>query len=235
VEKAYRLCFTKLGPARFLSHMELSSALTRAMIVGGISFVYSQGFHPHPKISFAGATAVGMESEGEFADIRIQDPQEELACLAERINKALPSGMVITAMRELPPRAFSLAELVTGFDYDLILPEELAEEELDRIDRGIRAFQDAESFAVAREVKGKPMLKEIRPFVLTLGLDRGSRRIGLTARIGPEGTIRPAELITGVLGLSDGILHRIRIVKTGTRLANFAGEADREIFFPEAS
>jgi len=235
VEKTYRLRFTKLGPARFLSHMELSSALTRAMILGGISFVYSQGFHPHPKISFAGATAVGMESTGEFADIRIQDPRDKLTCLAERINRALPSGIAIMAMRELPPRAFSLAELVTGFDYDLILPEELAGEELDRIAVGIRAFQDAESFAVTREVKGKPMLKEIRPFVLTLGLDRASRRIDLTARIGPEGTIRPAELITGVLGLSEGTLHRIRIVKTGTRLADFAGEADREIFFPEAS
>ena len=74
-EKAFRLRFTKLGPARFLSHLELSSALSRAMILGGIFFVYSQGFHPHPRISFAGATAVGMESRGEFADIRIQDPR----------------------------------------------------------------------------------------------------------------------------------------------------------------
>ncbi|MHB8909523.1 MAG: TIGR03960 family B12-binding radical SAM protein [Syntrophales bacterium] len=235
VEKTFRLRFTKRGPARFLSHMELSSALTRSMLLGGISFVYSQGFHPHPKISFAGATAVGMESAGEFADIRIQDPWEELTCLTERINGALPSGMMITAMRELPPRAFSLAELVIGFDYDLILPEELAAEELDRIDAAIGAFQGAESFTVTREVKGKPMLKEIRPFVLTLSLDRTSRRIALAARVGPEGTVRPAELITGVLGLSEETLYRIRIVKTETRLADFAGEADRGIFFPEAS
>ncbi len=235
VEKAYRMRFTKLDRARFLSHMELSSALTRAMILGGVSFVYSQGFHPHPKISFAGATSVGMQSEGEFADIRIQDPREGLACLMERINRALPAGMAITAMRELPPRAFSLAELVTGFEYHLILPAELTGDELDRIEAGIDAFREAESYAVTREVKGQPVAKDVRPFVLTLGLDRASRRIDLIARTGPEGTIRPAELITGVLGLDQESLLRIGILKTGTRLADFAGEADREIFFPEAS
>jgi radical SAM family uncharacterized protein/radical SAM-linked protein len=235
MEKTFRLRFTKRGPARFLSHMELSSALTRAMLLGGVSFVYSQGFHPHPKISFAGATAVGMESAGEFADIRIQDPREELACLAVRINAALPSGMMIQAMREIPPRAFSLAELVIGFDYDLILPDELAGEELDRIDAALHSFRDAGSVIVTRAVKGMPILKEIRPFVLILDLDKASRRIALAARTGPEGTVRPSELITGVLGLSEETLHRIRIVKTGTRLADFAGEADREIFFPGAS
>ncbi len=121
-ERAFRLRFTKLGPARFLSHMELSSALSRAMILGGIFFVYSQGFHPHPRISFAGATAVGMESRGEFADIRIQDPQVELKTLVARINAGLPSGVAVTAMRELPPHDFSLAELVKGFVYDIMLP-----------------------------------------------------------------------------------------------------------------
>ncbi len=143
------------------------------MIVGGISFVYSQGFHPHPKISFAGATAVGMESEGEFADIRIQDPRENLACLADRINRALPSGMVITAMRELPPRTFSLAELVTGFDYDLILPEELAEEELDSINAGIRAFRNAESFAVTRTSEGETDAQGNTPLRPDLGSGPG--------------------------------------------------------------
>ena len=135
-EKAFRLRFTKLGQARFLSHLELSTALSRAMILGGLSFIYSQGFHPHPKISFAGATSVGMESKGEFADIRIQEPAEDIGPLVARINAALPSGVAITAMRELPANAFSLAELVMGFDYDLVLPEDVGEAELVRIETG---------------------------------------------------------------------------------------------------
>ncbi len=175
MEKTYRLRFTKLGPARFLSHIELSAALGRAIILSGISFVYSQGFHPHPKISFAGATAVGMESEGEFADIRIQDPGEKPGTLMARINTALPAGVAVTAMHELPPHAFSLAEMITGFEYDLILPDDFDKAEFERIEDAIRAFREAESFGVTRESKGKPVVKDIRPFVHALSLDRGSR------------------------------------------------------------
>ena len=145
-ERAFRLRFTKLGPARFLSHLELSTALSRAMILGGIFFVYSQGFHPHPRISFAGATAVGMESRGEFADIRIQDPGVELKTLVARINAGLPSGVAVTAMRELPPHDFSLAEMVKGFSYDIILPEEIGEEDLHEVRSRHPPFSRREEF-----------------------------------------------------------------------------------------
>ena len=230
LEKTLRIRFTKLGPARFLSHLELSSALSRAISLAGITFVYSKGYHPHPKISFAGATSVGMESRGEFVDIRIQDPREELGLLTARINATLPTGIMITAMCELPPLAFSLAELVVGFAYDLILPNDSADEEMDRFEAKIHAFLEAGSFRVTREANGKPVIKEIRPFVTDLALDRAGRRILLSARFGPEGTVRPAEVLTGVLGLSMEALHRIRIVKSGTLLADFADRADQQIF-----
>jgi radical SAM-linked protein len=229
-EKTLRIRFAKLGPARFLSHLELASALSRAVSLAGISFVYSKGYHPHPKISFAGATSVGMESRGEFADIRIQDTHEELDSLADRISAALPAGMRIVAMVELPPRTFSLAELVVGFTYNLILPDDTTEATLDRFEAEILAFLQAESFCVRREAKGTPVMKEIRPFVTDLALDRAGRRILLSVRFGPEGTVRATEVLTGVLSLSPDALRRIGIVKTGTELADFAGIADRQIF-----
>ena len=228
--RAFRLRFTKLGPARFLSHMELSSALSRAMMLGGIFFVYSQGFHPHPRISFAVATAVGMESRGEFADIRIQDPQVELKTLVARINAGLPSGVAVTVMRELPPHDFSLAKLVKGFVYDIILPEGISEENLDRIESGILHFLEAEHFNVNREANGKTVIKEIRPLVTDLALDRSARRICLAARFGPEGTVRPADLLTSLFGFSPAAARGVRIVKTATQPADFVGPADREIF-----
>jgi len=233
LEKSFRIRFTKLGPARFLSHMELSSALSRGMNLAGIAFVYSQGFHPHPKISFAGATPVGTESRGEFADIRILDPREATGALVARINAALPAGVTVTAMCELPPLAFSLAELVAGFAYELILPTGQTDLELDRIESEIRAFLQAENFDMIRESKGKSTVKDIRPFVTGLSLDRSDRSIRLSTRFGPEGTARPSEILTGVLGLSSDALRRIRIVKSATLLADFADGTDQQIFFPQ--
>ena len=234
-EKALRLRFTKLGPARFLSHLELSSALGRAMLLGGISFVYSQGYHPHPRISFVGATSVGMESHGEFVDIRIRDPRVEHRILVDRINSGLPSGMAVTAIRELPPVAFSLAELVVGFEYALFLPDGFSPEELDSVESALHRFLAADHFSVTRRTEGKAVDREIRPLVTKMALDRPSRRVLLAARFGPQGTVRPAEILMAVLGLSLETLHKTRIVKTATQLASFAGLVDREIFFPQDS
>ncbi|MBU0574745.1 MAG: TIGR03960 family B12-binding radical SAM protein [Proteobacteria bacterium] len=234
-EKAFRLRFTKLGPAGFLSHLELSAALSRAMIAGGISFAYSQGFHPHPKLSFADATSVGMESRGEFADIRIHDPDEDHAPLAVRINAALPAGVAIKAMRELPANAFSLAELIAGFDYEIVLPADVGEAELLGIEAGISRFLAAGSVCVTREAKGKKACRDIRPLVAGVALDRPSRRVLFSARFGPQGTVRPAEFLTGVLDFSAEAVRRIRVVKTATRLTDIASEDEREIFFRDFS
>jgi hypothetical protein len=137
----------------------------------------------------------------------------------------------ITAMCELPPHGFTLAQLVVGFAYELFLPDDEGKEALDRFETKIRAFLQAEHFGVPRETKGKSIIKEIRSFVTELALDREGRRILLTARFGPAGTVRPAEVLTGVLGLSREALHKIRIVKSGTLLAEFADRTDHPIFF----
>jgi hypothetical protein len=133
-------------------------------------------------------------------------------------------------MRELPPHDFSLAEIVKGFHYDIILPEETGEEDLQRCEADILRFLDAQSFAVRREVSGKTVLKEIRPLVTGLTLDRPSHRIILSAHFGPEGTVRPTELLTSLFGFSPEAARSTRIVKTATRPADFVGPADREIF-----
>ena len=61
-------------------------------------------------------------------------------------------------------------------------------------------------------------------------LDRAAGVIRLAAHAGAGGTIRPAELLTSLFGLTAGEAHQFRIVKTAVRSANFAGADDRKIF-----
>ena len=83
-EKKYRLTFSKLDRAGFLSHLELSAALVRALRRSSIALAYSIGYHPHPKISFATATSVGMESKQEYLDIAAQEYLSDLNLLKSR-------------------------------------------------------------------------------------------------------------------------------------------------------
>jgi len=236
-ERSFRLRFTKLGVARFLSHLELSSALSRAMMMGGIFFAYSQGFHPHPLLSFSAATSVGMESHCELADIRIHDPGIEISALPPLINAGLPEGVRVTAIRELLPNDYSLAKLTRGFNFEIVLPDKIKEGELAKIETGIRHFLAEEHFLVKRGADAKDggpapkeKIKDIRLFVAEMTLDRTAGVIRLAAHAGAGGTIRPAELLTSLFGLTDEEAHQFRIVKTAVRPAAFAGTDDRKIF-----
>jgi radical SAM family uncharacterized protein/radical SAM-linked protein len=235
-QRAFRLRFTKLGPARFLSHMELSAALTRAMMMGGIFFAYSQGFHPHPLISFSAATSVGMESHCELADIRIHGPGVDFSELPALINRGLPEGVRVTAIRELFPDDHSLAKLTAGFQFAIVLPAGLAKAELERIEAAISRFLAEEHFFVKRGDDTKTAfpaqrekIKDVRPFVAQLTLDLPGGVIRLAANSGPLGTIRPAELLTELFGFTPAESLRFRIVKTAVRLAALTGSADRKI------
>ena len=229
-ERAYRLRFTKQGPARFLSHLEIASALQRAMTLAGVFFVYSQGFHPHPRISFAGATSVGLESLSEYLDMRIRDPHVAPESLAERINARLPEGILIAAIREIGPLDPSLAEIVRGFVYHLLLPPSVTEADLDRYEAATVRFLCAGSFTVRRETEGKTVTREIRPLVADLSLDRPGRRIVLTAHFGPSGTVRPFELLTELFGLSPSEARSISVVKTATLPADSASPGNGKYF-----
>jgi radical SAM family uncharacterized protein/radical SAM-linked protein len=229
LEKRLRIQFTKLGPSRFLSHLEISTALIRAINQSGLSLVYSEGFHPHPKISFAFATAVGMESEGEFADIQISMPRTNLSAIMSsqekdrvteeavvKINSLLPEGMTIRALHDVHSRHSSLSEKIRGFHYQIFLAGIIGKDGLPAVDQEIRRFLQTETFHIKRELKGKPIIKNIRPFVTSLQLDQNTRQIGLSVSFGPEGTVRPMDILTRVCGIDEETARSARILKTGT-------------------
>jgi len=208
------------------------------MMMGGIFFAYSQGFHPHPLISFSAATSVGMESRCELADIRIHDPGTDIAGLLALINKGLPEGVGVTALRELYPNDHSLASLTAGFLFSIVLPPDRANLPPEKIEAAIDSFLAADHFLVKRGDNSKTgshaeKEKDIRPFVESMTLDRSSGAIMLAANAGPAGTVRPTELLTSLFGFTPEDSLRFRVAKLAVRPDTRAGDADRKMFSGE--
>ena len=216
--KLFRIRFAKLQAARFLSHAELSEALIRAIKRQGLTFVYSQGYHPHPRISFAIATSVGMESQAEYADIQVVACAQEPLQLQEEINALLPAGLKILAIKEMTHPAGSLSTLVTGFTYTITLPADDSFD-LTGLQEKMDAFLQSKTVIIIRETGEKKVAKDIRPFVSRLVLDAEKRALILTALISTAGTVRPLEILTHVLGISPEAALQARIVKTETHWA----------------
>jgi radical SAM-linked protein len=177
-----RMIFRKLGRARLLSHLEITEALIRAIKKTGSTFVFTEGFHPHPKISFAFATAVGMESEGEYADIHLRNLSSGPGDLAAAINSGLPEGLEVVEMTEILPGTPSLSDTIRGFVYEITVPERLAADvPWPRVEQKAAEFREASSFSILREKKGRKIVRDIRPLVEALELSKecGTLRLRL--------------------------------------------------------
>jgi radical SAM family uncharacterized protein/radical SAM-linked protein len=95
-----RMRFSKEGPARFLSHLETGTIMSRAFRIAGIPVGFSQGHSPHPKFHFGPPLPVGIAGMRELIDVEILVPWR--GYMIDRLNAVLPGGYRITEVWALP-------------------------------------------------------------------------------------------------------------------------------------
>jgi len=218
-ETKYRFTFSKLARAGFISHLELSAALLRALRRSSLSIAYTEGFHPHPKISFATATSVGMESQQEYMDITAQEYLSDFNLLKSEINLNLPTGVEILEIRKLSPEEKAIAQATQGFEYELYLPAAIDSSRMSAIKENIEKFLVAPSFNIQKVSKGKTVTKDIRPFVQSMILDDAGKKVIFTVSHIQGGSARPTDIIAHVMKSDTCESRQIRVVKTKTILS----------------
>lgn len=87
--------FRKEGRAVYISHLDLLRTFQRVFLREGLVLRHSQGFHPHPLMSFALPLPVGQASDCEILDFEV-DGALDCAALPENLNRFMPEG--ITAL-----------------------------------------------------------------------------------------------------------------------------------------
>ena len=66
-----RIKFSKEGPVKFVGHLDTMRYFQKAIRRADIDICYSEGYSPHMIMSFASPLGLGLESDGEYMDIRI--------------------------------------------------------------------------------------------------------------------------------------------------------------------
>ena len=95
-----RTKFNKEEDMIYISHLDLQQLLQRAFRRADIDLVHSQGFNPHPKISYGNALALGTESQGEYVDVEIEEDLSVEEYL-NRMNEQLPEGIKFIKAKEI--------------------------------------------------------------------------------------------------------------------------------------
>lgn len=81
---------------------------------------FSQGFTPHPRVSYAGAAPTGAASEAEYLEIAVTEFCDPVA-VAKALDEALPPGLDIVAVVEAT--AGSLADRLEASEWEIHFPE----------------------------------------------------------------------------------------------------------------
>ena len=169
MSKLIRVKYKKEDEMIFISHLDLQRLLQRAFRRAKINLSYSEGFNPHPKMSYGNALALGVESQGEYVDIESEDDIEVKEFL-ERINEQLPDGIKFVKGQEIDPKTPSLSSIIVYGEYifniDLEVP--LSKEFVKS--RVLNFVKSKEIIITKKNKKGKKVEVDIRPMIRNFDL-----------------------------------------------------------------
>src|SRR5207247_7133471 len=115
---------------RFTSHLDLMRTWERSLRRSRLPLAYSQGHHPHLKMSFGPPLPLGFRSRAEVFDLEFSQPPG--VNVAERLNAVLPAGVSVIAYRPILFKPPSLMSELEGASYRVRFPGGfLAEASLD--------------------------------------------------------------------------------------------------------
>ena len=126
-----RFKFARTGQAKYISHLETAKLVERGLRRVQTPLAYSQGFHPHPRISFGPALPLGYETEGDYFDVLLTEPVDNVL---GKLNGAFHGGFELLEWTAIPLSAESLSSLINYLAYEVRLGE---------VDQGIIRLIDA--------------------------------------------------------------------------------------------
>lgn len=200
----YRVRFTKTGRMRFLSHHDLLRLFERALRRTGLPLRMTEGYNPHPILSFPTALGLGIESLDEVMEFELSSWVAPRAIQAQ-LAAQLPEGMGVTSVETFSRQARSFVDFV---EYEASAPGQGR-----GLEGRIRDFLARREVRVERKSDKSSKEVEIRQYVLAL--EHEGETLFLRIRITDAGTARPEEVLRA-LGLEPD--PRMRIRKTYTEV-----------------
>ena len=120
--------FEKGGYTKYISHLDLLRVFKRAFKVMGLDIRYSNGYNPHPKMSFAQPLSLGYSSLCEYLEFETITPHDPES-LKEDLAKNLPRDLAITELFQFDSEVKTLAAESDACEYRIFVPFEGTEEE----------------------------------------------------------------------------------------------------------
>ncbi|HEX6943595.1 MAG TPA: TIGR03936 family radical SAM-associated protein [Gemmatimonadaceae bacterium] len=116
-----RIQFEKRGAIRFTSHKDVVRIFERAFAAAGLPVSFSEGFHPHMRMSFGPPLKTGWESLEEYMDLQLESFVDDMA---GSVNAKLPDGLVVTKVIPIDDRTPKLAVDIVAVELEAVIGTE---------------------------------------------------------------------------------------------------------------
>lgn len=162
----YVIKFYKEGNIRYTSHLDILRLFKRSFKRVGIKLAHSQGFNPHPKMSFAQPLSLGYESAGEYLEFETVEAHDP-AFIQERLNTVMPEGLGVLSCEHMENTGKTLAARTEAASYEIILPGDYAKMDLAGILQAYLAQPEIMVKKLQRK-SGKEVILNIKPMIKKL-------------------------------------------------------------------
>ncbi len=193
-----RAFFSKTGRAKYISHLDLSNAVIRAMKRTKLPIWQTEGFNPRTYVTFMLPLSLGQEGLREAMDFRLTEdlPYDEVK---ERLNAALPPDIRVTEVTVPKDRNTDItaARWQIGFSAD---PEKL------------RGLCEKEQICVEKRTKKGVSTIDIKPLMKDTEISGNELRVTLPA--GNSFNINPMLIFEAYASEYGEPAKRLRILRT---------------------
>ena len=201
--------FRKLDRLKFVSHLDLQRFMQMALRRTEIPVGYSQGFNPHPKMSFASALAMGWTSDCEILELNLAEEITEDEAFRQ-MSIALPPDLPLSRVRLIGDTEPKRMAIVQMSDYVITLIGEGAK----AIVEAIPDFMKETSVIAMRKTKSGEKPTDIRPWSVLVDSKQTDVGYEIAARLllTEPATLKP-DLLIRVLAERAGLAQLPELIR----------------------
>lgn len=214
-----RVRFSKHGAIRYIGHLDVMRYFQKVMRRAEVDIAYTQGFSPHQVMTFAQPLGVGIESDGEYMDIRMNSI---ISCesLKESINTHSVPEIQALSVKILPDGSGNAMASVAAAEYEIGFKKDSIPESFkcnsSSINEKLNSFLAQEEIILVKEGKAGLRNVDIKDRIFLLEWDEKENCIHTILDASSGYNIKPIslmELITAYLNdsLADNSLMIYRV------------------------
>lgn len=199
-----RAFFSKMGRAKYISHLDLSSVIIRAMKRTKLPIWQTEGYNPRTYVTFMLPLSLGQEGEHEAMDFRMLEdvPADEIR---DRLNAALPTDIRVTEVTVPKDKNTD----ITAARYRI---ESSADPDK------LRALCEKEQINIEKRTKKGSAIVDLKQLMTDVELDGNVLRVTFPA--GTTFNINPSLLFEAYAAEYGEKVKRLRIVRTNIYSGN---------------